>query len=61
MLAILVIVTGGIMYLTSGGNQENVERAKRWLSYGIIGFVIALLAYVIVYSITAALRAGGVT
>ena len=47
-LAILMIVISGIMYMTSGGDQQKAETAKKMLTYAIIGLVVALLAYAIV-------------
>lgn len=54
-LAVLVIVISGILYISAGGEQDRVDSAKKWLMYGIIGLVIALLAYVIVYAVGAML------
>jgi hypothetical protein len=47
-LAVLMIIVGGIMYLTSGGDQQRVETAKKILIYSIGGLVVAILAYAIV-------------
>jgi type IV secretory pathway VirB2 component (pilin) len=51
-LAVLMIVVSGIMYLTSGGDQQRIDTAKKWLVYSIVGLVIALLSFVIVYSVS---------
>ena len=50
-LAVLMIVIAGIMYLTSGGDEGRVEKAKQWLIYAIIGLIVALLGWVIVSTI----------
>lgn len=47
-IAIGFIVYGGIRYVTSAGNEKVIEEAKRIILYAIIGFVIAILAVVIV-------------
>jgi len=57
-LAILFIVIAGILYITSSGDSGRVDRAKQMLTYAIIGLIVALLAWVIVQSIAAALGAG---
>lgn len=44
-LAILMLIIGGIMYMTAGGDEEKVGKAKNVLKYAVIGLVIALLAY----------------
>lgn len=48
IVATLVIIYGGVQYLTAGGNEDNVGNAKKTISYGIIGIVIAGLAYAMV-------------
>lgn len=50
-LAILVIVIAGIMYITAGGDETRIDNAKKWLLYAIIGLIVSLLAYVIVYAV----------
>ena len=47
-IAIGFIVYGGIKYVTSAGNEKQIEEAKKIILYAIIGFVIAILAVVIV-------------
>ena len=58
-LAIAFIVWGGIMYITSAGNEKQIEQAKRILLYAIIGFVISVLAQIILWAVTMAIEAGG--
>ena len=48
IIATLVVIYGGVLYLTATGNEEAVEKAKKTMSYGIIGIVICGLAYAIV-------------
>ncbi len=48
IVATLVIIYGGVQYLTAGGNEDNVGAAKKTISYGIIGIVISGLAYAMV-------------
>jgi len=48
IVATLVIIYGGVQYLTAGGNEDAVASAKKTISYGIIGVVIAGLAYAMV-------------
>ncbi len=40
----LMIVIAGFYFMTSGGNPEQVKRAKDLIFYTIIGFIIILLA-----------------
>ena len=43
-----MVIIGGVKYTTSGGDQAAVTSAKNTILYGIIGLVIAILAYAIV-------------
>lgn len=51
VIAVLVIVIAGIIYMTSGGNAERVQIAKKALWAGIIGLVVAVLSLIIVKTI----------
>ncbi len=42
-LAILFIIYGGFIYITSAGNQQRVELAKKTLTYAILGLVLVVL------------------
>jgi type IV secretory pathway VirB2 component (pilin) len=45
--AIIIIIIAGYMWMTAGGNDEKVSKAKSWIVNGIIGLTIILLAYAI--------------
>lgn len=47
ILATLTILYGGFVWMTSNGNAEKVDRAKRILINGFIGLVIILSSYAI--------------
>ena len=48
VLAVIMIIFGGIQYTTSAGDTGRVTKAKNTILYGIIGLVISLLAFAIV-------------
>lgn len=48
VLAMLILVIGGIMYLTSAGDQKKTEDAQKLIKYAIVGLLIAILSLVIV-------------
>jgi len=52
IIAIISLIVGGIMYLTSYGDEERIEKAKTMVTYSIIGIVIAFGAVVIVTQIS---------
>ena len=47
-VAVAFIIFGGIQYTTSAGDPGKVKKAKDTILYGIIGLVVAMLAYAIV-------------
>ena len=48
LIAVVFIIWSGIMLVYSGGNQEQATKAKNSLTWAVIGFVVALTAYIIV-------------
>lgn len=47
-VSVIMIIIGGIRYVTSGGNSANVTAAKNTILYAIVGIVVALLGYAVV-------------
>jgi hypothetical protein len=50
-LAVLMIVIGGIMFLTAGGNPERISSAKKLMTNVAIGILIIFAAWIIVNTI----------
>ncbi len=48
ILAVVMVIIGGVQYTTSGGDQAAVTKAKNTILYGLVGLVISVLAYAIV-------------
>lgn len=47
IVAVVMIIIGGFIWMTAAGNEEKVEKAKKLLTAGLIGLVIILSAYAI--------------
>ena len=47
IIAVVMVVIGGINYATSQGDSNKVKKGKDTILYGIIGLVIVLLAFAI--------------
>ncbi len=47
LLAAGFFVMGGINYITSSGNPEHLDRAKKTIIYSAIGLAIAIAAFVL--------------
>ena len=51
ILAAVMLMIGGIIWLTAGGNQTRIGAAKSYITASITGLVIALSSYLILYQI----------
>lgn len=47
-VSVIMIIVGGIKYVTSNGDASKVKSAKDTVMYSVAGVVVALLAYAIV-------------
>jgi preprotein translocase subunit SecY len=45
ILLATIILRGGFLYMTAGGDTGKVDKGKDWIRNGIIGLIICLLAY----------------
>lgn len=59
VLAIFMIIYGGIRYVLSGGDSGRVKDAKNTILYAIVGLVVAILGYAIVNWIFQTLSTNG--
>lgn len=48
IISVIMVIVGGLKYILSSGDSNNVNSAKNTILYAIIGLVIVLLAQVIV-------------
>lgn len=48
VIAVIMIIIGGLKYITSGGDSGNVSSAKNTIIYALVGLVIVALAQFIV-------------
>ena len=58
IVAVIMLIVGGIKYVVSGGDSKKVTDAKNTVLYAIIGLVIAFLAFAIVNFVISALPGG---
>jgi multisubunit Na+/H+ antiporter MnhB subunit len=56
VVAVIMIILGAISYATSQGDPGKVKKGKDTILYGIIGLVIAILAFAIVSFVLSALQ-----
>ncbi len=48
LAALIIIIYSGFRYITSRGNQEQIDSAKKSMTYAIIGIVVIFLSFFIV-------------
>src|SRR3989338_6315349 len=62
ILAMVMIMVGGFLWLTSAGSPDRVGKAKEFITSAIMGLALALFSFVILYTINPRLvNLGGVT
>lgn len=47
-ISVIMLIWGGLRYITSGGDSKKITDAKNTILYAIIGLVIAVLAFAII-------------
>jgi hypothetical protein len=47
-LSVVMIIVGGLLYVTSQGDSGGITRAKNTILYAVIGLIVSFLAYAIV-------------
>lgn len=47
VIFLILVIYGGVMWMTSGGNEEKAGKAKKLIGAAVIGMVIIFSAYVI--------------
>ena len=45
LIAVIIILIGGFLWMTAGGNEDKVKKAKTMMIQGLIGLIIVLAAY----------------
>ena len=55
IVAVIMLIVGGIKYIVSGGDSKKVTDAKNTILYAIIGLIVCFLAFAIVNFVIAAL------
>lgn len=47
--AVIMIIVGGLRYVTSAGNADSTKSAKNTILYAVVGLIIVALAQIIVH------------
>jgi hypothetical protein len=46
-IAVIVIIVGGVMYATSGGESAGITKAKNMITYAVVGLAVIIAAFAI--------------
>ena len=55
LIAVAFLIYAGVLMVTAGGNDDQVGKAKKIITFSVIGIIIILLSYTIVTFVTSAL------
>ncbi len=55
ILAAVVLMIGGILWIVAGGNATTIGEAKAWIGASLTGLVLALMSYLILATVNPAL------
>lgn len=55
LVILVMVIYGGFLYMTSGGNEDRMAKAKQTLIYAFIGLALVVLSYGIVFFVVTAL------
>ena len=58
IIAVIMLIIGGIKYVVSGGDAKKVTDAKNTVLYAIIGLIVCFLAFAIVNFVISSLPSG---
>ena len=58
LIAVVMIIYGGFLYVSAAGNNEKIEQAKKIIMYSVVGILIILLSFAIVNTILGAATGG---
>jgi cytochrome bd-type quinol oxidase subunit 2 len=57
LIAVIMVIYGGLLYITSGGDDAGAEKGKKILMYAAIGIIVILISYALVNTL---LEAGSI-
>jgi len=48
LISVVILIVAGYMFITASGNEEQIQKATKTLTYAIIGLVICLISVLVV-------------
>ena len=59
LLAVIMIIYGGFLYISSAGEQEKIDSAKKILMYAVVGIVVIIISFALVNTLLGGLATTG--
>ena len=51
---LILIIYGGFLWMTAGGNEEKVKQGQKFIIWAIIGYIVVALGYIVINFIVGA-------
>ncbi|MCP4523798.1 MAG: hypothetical protein GY828_06305 [Candidatus Gracilibacteria bacterium] len=48
VVAVLALMMSGILYMFSSGEEEKTEKAKKWITWSLIGVIVSMSSWLLV-------------
>lgn len=58
LAAVIVIIYGGFLYVTAGGEQEQADKGRKSVQYAVMGIIVVLISYALVNTIISGAAVG---
>jgi TRAP-type C4-dicarboxylate transport system permease small subunit len=55
-IAVLFLIIGGFQYITASGNPDQIEGAKKTIMYAVIGIIVVVISWSIVWFVVNSLN-----
>jgi len=55
LVAVAMLIYAGVLMVTAQGNDEGIDKAKKIITYAVIGIVVIVLSFTIVQFVTSVL------
>jgi len=56
VIFLIIVLVGGYQWMTAGGDEAKIGKAKGWIVGGVNGMIVMFLAYALVYVMLTALK-----
>lgn len=51
IIALIFLIYGGITYIISGGNEDQIEKAKKIITFAIVGLIVVIISWVVINAV----------